>query len=283
MLDHYLEVLVRKPGALPGATALVQARAAGTFTAAHEAFWAAARKAHGDSGGTRALVEVLLLHRHHATPTSSPASPPRCAVGAVSPDVVAVETRKHHQHAATPLQPRRRPGRGEPDGRRRLAGPPARPSCPLDAAAAAVRRALRQPAHRNDDTHDQHHHDHDQHGPAQQRPAGSPASRPSTPRSTAPAGCCACPPCATATPRSPTPPPANSCPTGRSWPSCCSPNATTATSAAPPAASTKPASPAPKTLGRLRLHRQHGDQPGDDQHPRRLRLGQQGPVPVPDR
>jgi hypothetical protein len=28
-LDHYLEILLRKPGALPGATALVQARAAG--------------------------------------------------------------------------------------------------------------------------------------------------------------------------------------------------------------------------------------------------------------
>ena len=41
ILDHYLEVLVRKPGALPGATALAQARAAGMFTAAHEAFWAA--------------------------------------------------------------------------------------------------------------------------------------------------------------------------------------------------------------------------------------------------
>ena len=64
VLDHYLEVLTFKPGALPGATALVQARATGSFTSAHEAFWAAARKAHGDGGGTRALIEVLLLHRH---------------------------------------------------------------------------------------------------------------------------------------------------------------------------------------------------------------------------
>ena len=31
-LDHYLEVLVRKPGALPGATALAQAKACGAFT-----------------------------------------------------------------------------------------------------------------------------------------------------------------------------------------------------------------------------------------------------------
>ena len=64
LLDHYLEVLWRKPGALPGSTALSQARAACTFTAAHDAFWAAARARHGDAEGTRALVEVLLLHRH---------------------------------------------------------------------------------------------------------------------------------------------------------------------------------------------------------------------------
>ena len=64
-LDHYLEALLRKPGALPGATALEQARAAGKFTPVHDAWWAAVRKAHGDAAGTRALIEVLLLHRHH--------------------------------------------------------------------------------------------------------------------------------------------------------------------------------------------------------------------------
>lgn len=52
-LDHYLEILARKPGALPGATALAQARAAKVFTAAHDRFWAAARKAHGDAGHSR--------------------------------------------------------------------------------------------------------------------------------------------------------------------------------------------------------------------------------------
>ena len=96
-LDHYLEILLRKPGALPGATALVQARAAGTFTPAHEAFWAAARKALGDGPGTRVLVEVMLLHRHlvhgdvHAGITAA------LAVGSLSPDVVAVEARKAAQ------------------------------------------------------------------------------------------------------------------------------------------------------------------------------------------
>ena len=32
VLDHYLEILVRKPGAMPGSTALAQARAAGAFS-----------------------------------------------------------------------------------------------------------------------------------------------------------------------------------------------------------------------------------------------------------
>ncbi|MFI6475265.1 Mu transposase domain-containing protein [Streptomyces sp. NPDC050516] len=63
-LDHYLESLLRKPGALPGATALDQARSAGKFTPVHDAWWQAACKAHGDAAGTRALIAVLLLHRH---------------------------------------------------------------------------------------------------------------------------------------------------------------------------------------------------------------------------
>jgi len=103
VLDHYLEVLVRKPGAMRGATALVQARAAGTFTAAHEAFWAAARKAHGEAGGTRALVEVLLLHRHHDHGDVVAGITAALNVGALSPDVVAVETRKHQQHRTNPV------------------------------------------------------------------------------------------------------------------------------------------------------------------------------------
>jgi transposase len=63
VLDHYLEVLARKPGALAGATALVAARASGAFTPAHQRFWDTARRRFGDGPGTRALVGVLLLHR----------------------------------------------------------------------------------------------------------------------------------------------------------------------------------------------------------------------------
>jgi transposase len=63
ILDHYLEVLCRKPGALAGSTALAAARAAGAFTADHQQFWETARRRLGDGPGTRALIGVLLLHR----------------------------------------------------------------------------------------------------------------------------------------------------------------------------------------------------------------------------
>ena len=63
-LDHYLEVLERKPGAMAGATALSAARASGSFGTVHERFWKAARRKLGDAAGTRALIEVLLAHRH---------------------------------------------------------------------------------------------------------------------------------------------------------------------------------------------------------------------------
>jgi transposase len=103
VLDHYLEVLMRKPGALPGATALAQARGTGMFTATHEAFWAAARKAHGDAGGTRALVEVLLLHRHldHADVLAGITA--ALTLDSTSPDVVAVEARKAAQQRGVEL------------------------------------------------------------------------------------------------------------------------------------------------------------------------------------
>jgi transposase len=126
-LDHYLEILLRKPGALPGATALVQARAAGVFTATHDAFWAAARKALGDSAGTRVLVEVLLLHRHleHADVLAGISA--ALCVGSVNADVVAVEARKAAQQpdaAPTPVEATPRRQQVVSLTERRLADPP---------------------------------------------------------------------------------------------------------------------------------------------------------------
>jgi hypothetical protein len=61
-LDH-LEALVRKLGAFPGATALEQALA-GKFTPVHDAWWEAAKAAHGERDATGALIEVLLMGRN---------------------------------------------------------------------------------------------------------------------------------------------------------------------------------------------------------------------------
>lgn len=94
VLDHYLEGLLRKPGAFAGATALEQAWAAGTFTATHDQWWAAARKAHGDQAGTRALVEVLLLHRHMPHDQVIAGLKAALAAGALTADAVALEARR---------------------------------------------------------------------------------------------------------------------------------------------------------------------------------------------
>jgi hypothetical protein len=123
VLDHYLEILAGKPGALPGSTPLAQARRDGSFTPTHEAFWAAARARHGDTAGTRALVEVLLLHRRLPRAQVLSGITAALQAGSVSPDVVAIEARKAATTPAStvdnaasvttgkPATPRRSPAR----------------------------------------------------------------------------------------------------------------------------------------------------------------------------
>ncbi|MEU1947034.1 IS21 family transposase [Streptomyces sp. NPDC020125] len=96
-LDHYLEALVRKPGAFPGATALEQARSAGKFTPVHDAWWTAAVRAHGDAEGTWALIEVLLLGRHIAHEHLVTGLATALRAGALTADAVALEARKAAQ------------------------------------------------------------------------------------------------------------------------------------------------------------------------------------------
>jgi hypothetical protein len=95
VLDHYLEVLIRKPGALPGSAALAQARASGGFGPAHEIFWDTARRRLGDGAGTRALCMTLLLHRSLPAPAVIAGINAALAVGSVDAEVVAVEARRH--------------------------------------------------------------------------------------------------------------------------------------------------------------------------------------------
>jgi transposase len=93
VLDHYLEILVRKPGAMPGSTALAQARAAGAFGPSHEQFWSEARRRLGDGAGTRALIGVLLLQRRMAAEVVTEAMGAALAIASVDPEVVAIEAR----------------------------------------------------------------------------------------------------------------------------------------------------------------------------------------------
>ncbi|MCE7011762.1 IS21 family transposase [Kibdelosporangium philippinense] len=102
-LDHYLEILLGKPGALAGSTALATARAEGSFTSAHEAFWSAARTAHGDGEGTKALIEVLLLHRRLPAEAVTAGITTALRAGSTSPDLVAIEARKAAHDAGRAL------------------------------------------------------------------------------------------------------------------------------------------------------------------------------------
>ncbi|HEY1570090.1 MAG TPA: IS21 family transposase [Pseudonocardiaceae bacterium] len=100
-LDHYLEVLKIKPGALPGATALAQAKACGAFTQTHQRYWDAARLKHGDTAGTRALIEVLLAHRTLPAAALQTAMDTAVGTGLLDPQVVLIDARRAaHGHVA---------------------------------------------------------------------------------------------------------------------------------------------------------------------------------------
>jgi transposase len=97
-LDHYLEVLKTKPGGLPGATALAQAKARGAFTASHQAYWDAVRRARGDTAGTRALIEILLAHRTMSATTLTAAMDRAVASGCLEPELVMIDARRDTTH-----------------------------------------------------------------------------------------------------------------------------------------------------------------------------------------
>jgi transposase len=62
-LEHYLDVLERKPGALAGSTPLAQCRARGLWPASYDTLWAHLMTRHGKQAGTRQMIGVLQLAR----------------------------------------------------------------------------------------------------------------------------------------------------------------------------------------------------------------------------
>jgi transposase len=103
LLDHYLEVLSRKPGALAGSIALAAARASGAFTADHQRFWETARRRLGDGPGTRALIGVLLLHRTLPADAVIAGMNAALSLDSCDPDLVAVEARRASHPEPPPL------------------------------------------------------------------------------------------------------------------------------------------------------------------------------------
>jgi len=104
-LDHYLEVLKHKPGALPGAAALAQAKAAGAFTPAHQRYWDAARRKDGDAAGTRALIEILLAHRTLPAAALQAAMSTAVSSGVLDAQVVLIDARRQASGQVAPVIP----------------------------------------------------------------------------------------------------------------------------------------------------------------------------------
>jgi hypothetical protein len=105
VLDHYLEVLAIKPGALPGATALARARAGGAFGPVHERFWTEARRRLGDRDGTKALIDVLLLHRSLPADALVAGIERALDAGSIDAAVVAIEARRAAEPTIAPVIP----------------------------------------------------------------------------------------------------------------------------------------------------------------------------------
>jgi hypothetical protein len=62
-LEHYLDVLHRKPGALAGSTPLAQWRARGLWPANYDTLWTTLMARHGKQAGTRQMIGILQLGR----------------------------------------------------------------------------------------------------------------------------------------------------------------------------------------------------------------------------
>ena len=68
-LEHYLDVLERKPGALAGSKPLEQWRRLGRWPESYDRFWQALIERHGRQAGTKAMITLLQLGRRHGQAT----------------------------------------------------------------------------------------------------------------------------------------------------------------------------------------------------------------------
>jgi transposase len=101
-LDHYLELLARKPGGLEHSLALSQERERGNWPSMFDELWAALAARYGRSEAARQMVDVLMLCREHAPDRVAQAAAGALAAGAIDGRAVAVLARRAETTGAMP-------------------------------------------------------------------------------------------------------------------------------------------------------------------------------------
>ena len=104
-LEHYLDVLVEKPGALAGSTPLAQWRALGRWPASFDQFWAALVARYGRQGGTKEMIGLLQLGRSYGQARLRAAIEEALGLGCTDSAAVRhLVTADYHQAAPEPLE-----------------------------------------------------------------------------------------------------------------------------------------------------------------------------------
>jgi len=93
-LDHYLELLARKPGGLEHSVALAQERDRGAWPAAFDQLWAVLTDRYGRSDAARQMVDVVLLCRDHGPDRVALAVRGALTAGPIDGRAVAVLARR---------------------------------------------------------------------------------------------------------------------------------------------------------------------------------------------
>ena len=93
-LDHYLELLQRKPGGLEHSVALSQERDRGSWPECFDSLWAGLTERYGRSDAARQMVDVVLLCREHGPARVELAVRGALAAGAIDGRAVQVLARR---------------------------------------------------------------------------------------------------------------------------------------------------------------------------------------------
>jgi hypothetical protein len=103
-LDHYLELLQRKPGALRSSLPLRQERERGAWPSCFDELWAAIQERYGSSEAARQMVDVLLLCRELSPARVELAARGALTAGATDGRAVQVLARRAERPASARIE-----------------------------------------------------------------------------------------------------------------------------------------------------------------------------------